>query len=148
MNKSKYPKDWKQISFDVRFVRAGGRCEQCGVVHGAIGARDKVGDWHSEDFIHAMNSDEGTRLFGDNFNWKMTTICLTTHHIGIDKPDGTKGSTHDKMDCRPENLIALCQKCHLAADMETHIANRKKTYAKRRTDKLDAIGQRRLFDSE
>ena len=29
-----YPKDWRVRSHFVRFVRAGGRCEQCGAVHG------------------------------------------------------------------------------------------------------------------
>lgn len=30
-----YPPDWKAISHRVRFERAGGKCERCGVPHGA-----------------------------------------------------------------------------------------------------------------
>ena len=41
-------------------------------------------------------------------------VVLTTHHIN-----------HDKMDSHPGNLLALCQLCHLAADMEHHIQNRR-----------------------
>jgi hypothetical protein len=41
-NRSKYPKDWKEISHRIRFVRAGGRCEwfdvwadeRCPAIHG------------------------------------------------------------------------------------------------------------------
>lgn len=41
---------------------------------------------------------------------------LSVHHIGVDKPDGSPGSPHDKADCRPENLVCLCARCHLAAE--------------------------------
>jgi 5-methylcytosine-specific restriction endonuclease McrA len=33
-NKGRYPKDWKQISYRIRFERAGGLCEVCGAAHG------------------------------------------------------------------------------------------------------------------
>ena len=33
-NRARYPADWKLRSRFVRFVRAGGRCERCGAVHG------------------------------------------------------------------------------------------------------------------
>lgn len=45
-------------------------------------------------------------------------VVLTCHHLGIDKPDGTPGDPDDKMDCRLENLVALCQKCHLRAERD------------------------------
>ncbi len=32
--KARYPEDWALRSHFVRFVRAGGRCENCGAVHG------------------------------------------------------------------------------------------------------------------
>lgn len=32
--RAKYPADWKQISQRIRFERAKGRCEWCGVEHG------------------------------------------------------------------------------------------------------------------
>lgn len=40
-----YSPQWEQISNRIRFDRAGGRCEACGVAHGAVGARDANGQW-------------------------------------------------------------------------------------------------------
>lgn len=34
MDRSKYPDDWEEISYRIRFERAGGCCEWCGVEHG------------------------------------------------------------------------------------------------------------------
>src|SRR5690242_6288938 len=48
-------------------------------------------------------------------------VVLTVHHCGVDKPDGTPGDRHDKMDVRPENLAALCQRCHWNADFDIHL---------------------------
>ena len=146
----RYPPDWKEISHYIRFVRAGGKCEHpdCGVKHGARGARDRFGKWHDEADIHSMKSDDGFFLFGEDFDWKMTTIVLTVHHIGIRKEDGSEGSTHDKFDCRPENLISYCQKHHLEADMPTHIANRKITLAKKRAAKIATTGQQSFLGGE
>lgn len=131
MQRELYPPDWEAISLRIR-ARAGFRCEWCGVENGAIGSRDKKGTWHDENSIHNMNSDAGYILFGE-FP-KMTKIVLSVHHLGVDKPDGTPGSTHDKMDCRDENLAALCQKCHLAADMDTHVANAAATRRRRKVE--------------
>jgi hypothetical protein len=144
MDKSRYPLDWKKISHHIRFVRAGGKCEQCGVKHGAVGARDKNGEWWDKEDIDNLNADMGDYYF-DGFYPKMTKIVLTVHHLGIPKANGEVGSTHDKMDCRPENLISLCQKHHLEADMPIHIANRKVTLAKKRAEKIEAAGQQSLF---
>lgn len=33
-NRSRYPKDWPEISRRIRFERAKGRCEWCGAEHG------------------------------------------------------------------------------------------------------------------
>lgn len=69
-----------------------------------------------------------------------TRVVLTVHHLGIDKPGGVRGSRHDKFDVRPENLRALCQACHLAADMDIHVANAAATRRRKRI----AAGQRVL----
>lgn len=144
MDKSRYPPNWDDISHQIRFERAGGKCEWCGVEHGAIGARDKDGEWHDEKDIHHMNSTGGYLLFG-HFP-SMVRIVLTTAHLGVDKPDGSPGDKQDKMDCRPENLAALCQRCHLNFDRDEHIANRKRTLAKKRTEKIRATGQLSLWE--
>jgi len=87
---SLYPANWKEISFVIRFVRAAHRCEKCGVANGE------------------QHPITGSR------------VVLTVAHLGIPKPDGTPGDKHDKMDCRPENLAALCQRCHLNLDRADH----------------------------
>jgi len=109
MDKTKYPKNWSEISKRIRFERAGNCCEWCGV-------------WN-----HTFR--EGT--------W----IVLTVAHLGVDKPDGTPGDKADTMDCRENNLAALCQRCHLNFDRADHIRNRR-INARRR---LVEAGQQEMF---
>jgi len=124
----KYPPDWGDISKRIR-ERAGNVCEECGVPNGS----------------HV------TRAKGDRSQWtqveagKGTRIVLTVHHIGVDHADGTPGDPRDKMDVRDENLIALCQACHLAADLDHHIAEARKTRARKRHEQIAQAGQRRLI---
>lgn len=124
----KYPPDWAAISKRIR-ERAGNVCEECGVPNGS----------------HV------TRAKGDRSQWtqveagKGTRIVLTVHHIGVDHADGTPGDPRDKMDVRDENLIALCQACHLAADLDHHIAEARKTRARKRHEQLTRAGQQRLI---
>lgn len=124
----KYPPDWGDISKRIR-DRAGNVCEECGVPNGS----------------HVL------RAKGDRSQWtqveagKGTRIVLTVHHIGVDHADGTPGDPRDKMDVRDENLIALCQACHLAADLDHHIAEARKTRARKRHEQLTRAGQQRLI---
>ena len=69
-------------------------------------------------------------------------VILTTAHLGVARPDGSPGDKHDKMDCRLENLAALCQRCHLNYDRNEHIINAAHT---RRRKKIKA-GQIELFE--
>ena len=116
MDKKRYPKDWDEISKRIRFQRAGGKCEQCGAING-----------------------EPNPLTGSK-------VVLTVHHIGVDYPDGTPGDMHDKMDCRDENLIALCQRCHLLADLPSHMAHAKETRQRKKAEARASVGQLGLFD--
>jgi len=59
-------------------------------------------------------------------------VVLTTAHI--DDPD--------PMNCDPDNLAALCQKCHNSHDAPMRAANKK---AKERQAQIDA-GQLELFE--
>src|SRR5262245_10286400 len=92
----RYPDNWRQISYEIRFVRAGGRCEgspafpDCRAEHGQ------------------PHPATGSR------------VVLTTAHLGIPKEDGSPGDPHDKMDVRPANLRAWCQRCHLVYDGPEH----------------------------
>lgn len=108
--KSTYPPNWHSISEDIRWLRAKGRCEKCGAI-------------------------EGVPYVG-----RRSIVHLSVHHIGIPRPDGRLGSPKDKGDCRPENLIALCQRCHLNADRQLHAANRKANHERKLRERAAARG--------
>lgn len=128
MDKKRYPRNWSEISRATR-ERAGWKCEQCGAPNGEYIVRGKGAAWRLLEL-----ADEGRHV-------KAVRVVLTVHHAGVPKPDGTPGDRHDKMDVRPENLQALCQRCHLLADLDIHMENRKRTLAARKRR-----GQLNLFE--
>lgn len=142
MDNSKYPPDWKAISNRIRFERAGGKCEQCGAPHNAWIYRklDDPAQWS------LLDDEEFVYRHGEEYADKPTRVILTVHHIGTPLPDGTPGNARDKMDVRDENLIALCQRCHLLADLPHHMENRKATLARKRRQRIAATGQQSLFE--
>ena len=127
MDRSKYPPDWEQISARIRFERADGKCEKCGVKHGAIGARDKDGVWHDMANIDAMNSDYGHGLFGGQYP-HIIKIVLTCAHLN-----------HNTLDNCESNLAALCQQCHNRHDIKCRVQNRRRS-------RDEAVGQLRMFE--
>lgn len=97
---SRYPKDWKQISLRIR-DRAQGRCEcegECGLHRTNPGPR------------------RCTEKNRERAAWAKGKIVLTVAHLN-----------HDPMDCRAENLKAMCQRCHLRYDRFLHAENSAKT---------------------
>ena len=119
---SRYPDNWKDISHHIRFERAGGRCEcagECDTHNGRCDAK------HNEP--HPVTE---------------SSVILTTAHLGVDRPDGKPGDKRDKMDVRPENLKAMCQRCHLLFDLDEHMQNAAET---RRQNRIDA-GQMVLLE--
>jgi len=102
MDRSRYPKNWPEISNRIRFGRAHGRCEKCGAEYGKP---------------HPVTG---------------SIVVLTVAHLGVPKPDGAPGDKHDKMDCRDENLGAYCQLCHLNYDRDEHMENARRTREKQR----------------
>lgn len=156
MQRDRYPDDWEAISRRIRFDRAGGKCEQCGapnLVEICRSTKDPM-RWIEFDY------NEGVFTYPDG-TWirmseipeeydtdKWTRIILTVHHIGIDKPDGTPGDPHDKMDVRDENLIALCQRCHLLADLDEHITKARITRVRKKHEAIRDAGQLELWDGE
>jgi hypothetical protein len=105
-NKKRYPPNWKQISEDIRFGRAGGECEcegQCGKHVGRCGA------YHG-----GINPATGS------------VVVLTVMHLD-----------HTPENCDYTNLLAGCQRCHLAYDAGHHA----QTAARTREKELLDLGQ-------
>ena len=101
-NRTRYPKNWKQISHDIRFIRAEFRCEctgECGGEH--------VGRCHA---THDRQHPE-TR----------SRVVLTVAHLD-----------HTPENCDPDNLKAMCQACHLRYDQAEHALNASHTRAEKR----------------
>lgn len=107
-NKKLYPKNWKEIRQQI-LERANNECEFCGVENHEIGYRNKDGI-----FIRtpSLSYQEAAKHLG----YKVFKIVLTIAHLD-----------HNPQNNNPENLRALCQKCHLNYDKEHHAESRKKT---------------------
>lgn len=149
---TRYPSNWKQISKDRR-AQADQRCEWCGVPNHAFVVR-KPGT--AEYLLQHMDADvtyrwpDGTPIrlseLPDGFDYDKTTrIVLTVAHLGVDYPDGRKGDKRDKMDVRPENLAALCQRCHLVFDKDEHAENARVTRLRKKRAAIARTGQKALF---
>lgn len=95
-NRTRYPSDWRAISHAIRFDRAGGRCEcrgECGTPH-----RGEPADMVRCDARHGLpHPVTGSR------------VVLTVAHLD-----------HEPEHSEPENLRAMCQRCHLRYDRALH----------------------------
>jgi hypothetical protein len=110
-NRSRYPADWSKISERIRFGRASGRCECEGECgRGHVGRCD--------------------RRHGDRLGLEIDspTVVLTTAHLN-----------HTPEDCRPENLKAMCQGCHLHYDREHHTQTARASRERQRTASMDRL---------
>jgi hypothetical protein len=99
-NYKDYPKNWKEI-VKMELIRAGNRCEMCGVPNGSKIVWNEHGRW-------AIEVDGDFRI--------TSKVVLTTHHI-----DG------DKTNNKYPNLLVCCQKHHLRLDLGKHMKNAKET---------------------
>lgn len=122
--KALYPADWKAIRAGI-LERAAHKCEQCGVQNHAIGYRDADGTFNPLDDAALQNGAAGER--------KVIKIVLTIAHL----------HDSDPANCAPENLAALCQKCHLTLDGPLHARNAAAT----RRAKRAASGQPSLLEA-
>ncbi len=103
MNKSRYPKDWDRISKAIRH-REGYRCGLCGAPNGEelVRLKECAAIWERTPVLAKIAF---TRPF---------KCVLTVHHINYNTRDN-----------RPQNLVALCQRCHLRLDLPYKLLNRK-----------------------
>jgi hypothetical protein len=101
-DKTKYPKNWKKISDEIRFERAKGQCEcegECGLHHGR----------------------RCVEKHGDLARWANGKVILTVAHLN-----------HNEKDSRRKNLKAMCQRCHLRYDSKHHAINSALTRKKKK----------------
>ncbi|MEU6217231.1 hypothetical protein ABZ845_06860 [Streptomyces sp. NPDC047022] len=99
--RTRYPRDWPQISHRIRFERAGGRCEcdgRCGRRHGS----------------------RCTAVNGEPHPATGTRVVLSVAHLD-DIPEH----------CDDDNLAAMCAPCHLAYDAGLHAVTAARTRAAR-----------------
>lgn len=102
------------------------RCEWCGIQNYIVGKRDFDGVFVGKTDIEKMEDGAKLSRFGSTTP-KLFKIVITIAHLN-----------HTKEDNRPENLAALCQKCHLNYDRHRHIAKRKANLALKKAAKEKA----------
>jgi hypothetical protein len=99
-DRRRYPADWAAISLRIRRDRARGRCECDG----------RCGHAHPEGRCPArhglLSPDTGSR------------VVLTTAHLD-----------HVPEHSTDDNLLAMCQRCHLAYDRDHHAETRARNRA-------------------
>lgn len=104
--REKYPPDWADISAWIRFVRALGRCEcdgRCGRADWHLGPDQRCVAYHGKPIPRAPWEQRAA-----------APVVLTTAHLD-----------HTPEHCEPENLMAMCQACHLNYDRDHHAATRR-----------------------
>lgn len=128
----RYPKNWPEIRRQI-LERAGHRCERCGVKNYAIGYRNEV-----RQFVE---------LAADKDSAGMNVECAAMEGVKIIRIVLTIAHIHDPnpMNCAPENLQALCQRCHNMLDAQMRSRNAAKSRAKRKAQEAAQAGQTNLF---
>src|SRR6516225_1578640 len=122
--RSLYPPHWRKLSNQVRFERAGGRCQRCGRPHLALVRCLPDGRWFDEQAATWRNHRGRMARWPDLVEatrFRTTRVVLAAAHL-----DG------DPTNNRMTNLRALCQRCHMLQDRQHHLAQRWITYRRRR----------------
>lgn len=110
-NRNRYPADWAEISKRIRFERAEGRCE----CDGRCGRP-----------AHRLDLGRCIAVNGKPAPITGSRVVLTVAHLD-----------HTPEHCDDDNLMAMCQGCHLHYDREHHAETRAATS----TRALTATGQ-------
>jgi len=114
-----YPRDWKDISYHVRFVREQGRCQFCGRRHGETVHRLRDGRWFDPTINQWRDGSGQPCTWPDMFefsNAKETLVVLAAAHLD-----------NNPANCNNQNLASLCQRCHIVHDAPYHAEQRKLT---------------------
>jgi hypothetical protein len=120
-----YPPHWRELANQIKFERAGGRCEGCGREHGATVLVIADGGWLDPE-TGECHDDRGRSLgWRRPADWpagRLVKTILTCAHLD-------QNPAHND----PTNLAALCPRCHLRHDRRQHIQsayrNRRKPWA-------------------
>lgn len=151
MDMSRYPEKWREISLRIR-ERDGWKCTVCGLANGLLIVRSSIDAARyliisEPDFIYHWPDGLPIRMseLPEEYDGKWSRVTLTVHHKGVDRPDGTPGDRHDKMDCRDENLCSLCQRDHFIADIDIHIIHARQSRLAKKRARIAAAGQLDLF---
>lgn len=119
-NRNRYPKNWKEISHNIRFERGGGRCEcqgQCGIDHN----NDPLSDGTGRCMAEHQKPHPRT---GSN----VILTCAHYHHAEIE-------------DCGDNDLFGACQQCHNKYDAPMRAAGVKKRKDETMRKELEKQGQ-------
>lgn len=108
-NRALYPADWRVISKRIREQRAGGRCECDG----------RCGKPHAPR-CEAVN--------GQPSPYSGSRVVLTVAHLD-----------HTPEHCDDANLLAMCQRCHLAYDGPHHAETRAATRASELAEQMEPL---------
>ena len=140
--KSRYapPKEWRAIRARI-LERAKLRCEFCGV------RQYGVGHWQGDGFCYVRGN-----AFWDQFQYtgsyaEAREACDELNECGYDEVRRIvivltiAHLDHTPENNSPENLRALCQRCHLRYDAKHHAGNARETRRMKRNKK-----QPNLFD--
>ena len=118
-----YPIDWPQLSRQIRFGRARGRCETCSRRHGTKVLCLPDGRWFDRD-ENCWCDGHGNRCIPPRGaaldQLRVTRVILAAAHLD-----------HDPSNSAPSNLKSLCQRCHMLNDRPYHMAQRWLTYRMR-----------------
>lgn len=110
-NKDRYPRDWKATSLRIR-KRARGRCEckgECGLRHTKVNGKQV--DLPPSLQMKSLRAFRCTAVNGKPHPVTGSAVVLTVMHLN-----------HQPEDCRDENLLAGCQRCHNRYDAPVRAA--------------------------
>jgi len=114
----RYNSDWLAVASDIRLRRAKNKCEKCGREHGRLISRQYKQEWRyasdAEMQRFALLRKEKQMTYWQVLkSLHLKQVALTVAHL----------DRNERNDA-PENLLCLCQWCHLQYDRADNAARR------------------------